>query len=681
MQYRREIDGLRAVAVLPVILFHAGLTFWSGGYVGVDVFFVISGYLITTILIEQRMRGTYSVLGFYERRARRILPALFVVLLASIPFAWMWIPPYPLEDFARSMAFAALFISNIHFLEHGGYFALDAELRPLLHTWSLAVEEQYYLLFPLILFGLGAFTRKKFLFVFALLALGSMVVAEWGWRNYPDENFYFTPSRLWELLAGSVCAAILFRRDVMKSEVLAGLGLAMILGATMWYDTGVPFPSLWTLVPVVGTCLIILFADSTTLTARLLSLPPLVGVGLISYSAYLWHQPLFVFARIRGAGEVPDWVMAGLVVLSLILAWLSWRFVEQPFRGKAPLVLPTRRGILGASAAGIVAIAAVGFWTLIEEGFESRLDIEASPFLAQLYAQTTGDVPFADKCRGRPSNPAADLCIAYGEPDADQRFALLGDSHAAALLPAFEAVSEEFGAMTSVGAFAGCPPLVGAWLVRGGSVTRNCRAAVENFSRQVIDDGTNVVFLAARWTLYTFGTYDAPDWRTSVSTSPDSGFLNENERLEEFEKALRLTVAFYRENGAEVVFVAQAPQQQRIPSILVQNAMLLGQDAASARRMFEQSFVKREDNDELQAEARAAMRRVADEMNVPMVVPDPVFARGDRFAWLDGEISLYTDDDHVSAEGARRIAPLLVDALRELNSKDASQPELSRQAE
>ena len=217
MQYRREIDGLRAVAVLPVILFHAGFGFWSGGFVGVDVFFVISGYLITTILIDQRERGTYSVLGFYERRARRILPALFLVLAACVPFAWMWVPPYPMEDFARSMAFAAMFISNVHFLEHGGYFALDADLRPLLHTWSLAVEEQYYLLFPLVLFALGRFRRRKFLIVFLLLSLVSLGVAEWGWRNYPRENFYFTPSRLWELLAGSLCAVILFRRPQMRA--------------------------------------------------------------------------------------------------------------------------------------------------------------------------------------------------------------------------------------------------------------------------------------------------------------------------------------------------------------------------------------------------------------------------------------------------------------------------------
>ena len=348
MQYRREIDGLRAVAVLPVMLYHAGASFWSGGYVGVDVFFVISGYLITTILIEQRERGTYSVLDFYERRARRILPALFVVLIACIPFAWAWVPPSVFGDFAGSMAAAALFVSNFHFQENGGYFDLAAEIRPLIHTWSLAVEEQYYLLFPLALIALGPFRRRKFLAGFALLALVSLGLAEWGWRNHPDRNFYFTPSRLWELMAGSLCAALVFRREVWRSEVLAGLGLAAILYAAIAFDNAVPFPSAYTLVPVLGTCLVILFGRSDTLTGRVLSLRPLVGIGLISYSAYLWHQPMLAFARIRVPGGLSDWAMMGLALGALPLAWASWRFVEQPFVAAR---LGCCRGGRGSSAA------------------------------------------------------------------------------------------------------------------------------------------------------------------------------------------------------------------------------------------------------------------------------------------------------------------------------------------
>lgn len=667
MHYRREIDGLRAVAVLPVILFHAGLTFWSGGYIGVDVFFVISGYLITTILIEQRVRGIYSVLNFYERRARRILPALFVVLLACIPFAWMWLPPYPLEDFARSMAFAALFISNVHFLEHGGYFDLNAELRPLLHTWSLAVEEQYYLLFPLVLFTLGMFRRRKFLIIFALLALASLAVAEWGWRKYPDENFYFTPSRLWELLAGSICAVILFRRQVMRNELLAGLGLALILFASVWFDAAMPFPSVWALVPVLGTCLIILFADGTTWTARLLSLRPVVGVGLISYSAYLWHQPLFAFARIRGAGEVAPWVMAALVVLSLALAWASWRFVEQPFRGHAPLVLPGRRGLFGASAAGIVVIAAAGFWTMNEEGFESRLDIDSSPFLARLYHETTFHATAERLCIGDKGKDLRDLCVAYAPENPERRIAILGDSHSRVLVPAFEKIAETRAATVVLGDQPGCPPLVGVWLIRGGEAARSCHDSAAHFAAQVVESGTDTVVLAARWAMYATGFYGNHDWRTAVTTDPDRTFITEAERLDELEKGLRRTVEFYREKGIDVILFAQIPEQRQIPSILVQNAMLMGLDDAAARGMFVRSFVPRADNDRLHAGARGVLQRVADTMDVPLVMPDPVFAEGDHYIWLRGDDSLYLDDDHLSEVGARSLAPLMVEALEELH--------------
>lgn len=180
VQYRREIDGLRAVAVLPVILFHAGFAAFGGGYVGVDVFFVISGYLITTILISEREAGTYSLWRFYERRARRILPALFFVLACTLPFAWLWVPPTALEDYARSLAFTVMFISNVHFIEHSGYFDVQSELRPLLHTWSLAVEEQFYILFPALLWMLGHFVRAKHLAVFCGIAAMSFALAVWG---------------------------------------------------------------------------------------------------------------------------------------------------------------------------------------------------------------------------------------------------------------------------------------------------------------------------------------------------------------------------------------------------------------------------------------------------------------------------------------------------------------------
>ena len=663
MKYRREIDGLRAVAVLPVILFHAGLTFWSGGFVGVDVFFVISGYLITTILIDERERGTYSVLSFYERRARRILPALFLVLIACIPFAWMWVPPYPFEDFARSLAFAALFISNIHFLEHGGYFDLNADLRPLLHTWSLAVEEQYYLLFPLVVFCLRKFRKAKYLIGFTLLALASLAVAEWGWRNYPSQNFYFTPSRLWEMLAGSVCAAILYQRSQMKSEVLAGLGLAMILYSTVFFTAALPFPSLYTLVPVVGTCLIILFADARTVTARLLSFGPFVGVGLISYSAYLWHQPIFAFARIRYPEEVPDWAMMLLAGLALGLAWVSWRFIEQPFRGKAPLVLPTRRGMLATSLVGIVAFAAFGFWAKAKEGFPSRIDFEASAFLSKLHEQTTYHPTAKTICIGGGNSVPRDLCPAYVPDDPTRRIAIMGDSHSRVILPAFKPASEALDMTVLLGDENACPPLFGVQLPRGDGLARTCRASVARFARQAVEAEVDTVVLIARWSLYVSGDYDGTDPKYELVSDTDTGFLTQSDHVAAFEAGLRQTYAYFADAGIRVMVVSQIPQQRLIPGILVQNAMLLGLEEEEARRRFEDSFVTREASDRLQQTVRRIVAEVAAEYDMPVLTLDEAFADGDRFAWLDGGDSLYMDDDHVSEIGAERLAPLVLEAL------------------
>ena len=656
MQYRREIDGLRAVAVLPVILFHAGLTFWSGGFVGVDVFFVISGYLITTILITEREAGTYSLLGFYERRARRILPALFVVLLATMPFAWAWIPPYPFEDYARSLAFAALFISNVHFLEHGGYFDQAADLRPLLHTWSLAVEEQYYLIFPLVLALLGVFGRMKHLLVFLLLAGASLAVAEWGWRTYPNQNFYFTPSRFWELLAGSICAAFLFKRGPFASDILAAVGLAMILYSVVFFDATIPFPSVYTLVPVVGTCLIILCAKEGGYTAKLLSFGPLVWVGLISYSAYLWHQPLFTFARIKSLTEPELPLMLGLAVASLALAYLTWRFVEQPFRGKAPLVLPGRKALLSASGVGIVVFATLGLWGKFTDGFSSRLNLGQSAFLDQLLAQTRVD-PWSGKCPN-PSGPEIKPLCAYFSQEAPERtIAITGDSHSNMLLPAFEPIAEELNATVYIGHRAGCPPLLGVWQSRMDGASLQCNAAAEQYAKQVVEWGVDTVVLAARWSLYVTGEYDGPDPRFYLRTASTSGKLNAETALQNFETGLRNSLTYYAQHDVDVIIVNQVPQQRLTPRVLVQEVMMLGLSDEEARTLFESTYVSQDDSNALQERPRETVARLAEEFGARVVTFDDLFAKGDQFVWNTEGTSLYMDGDHISPHGARLMTP------------------------
>ena len=257
MKYRAEIDGLRALAVVPVILFHAGFELFSGGFVGVDVFFVISGYLITTILIEDLENKRFSLVSFYERRARRILPALFFVMFVCIPFAWMWMLPIQMKDFSQSLVAVSLFASNVLFWRKSGYFDAAAEEKPLLHTWSLAVEEQYYVLFPIFLILAWRFGKNRVFWMIVVMAAISLLLSEWGWRNKATANFYLAPTRAWELFAGSIAAFIVQKNGVQKNNFLALLGLAAIIFSIFAYDESTPFPSVYALVPVLGVVLLV----------------------------------------------------------------------------------------------------------------------------------------------------------------------------------------------------------------------------------------------------------------------------------------------------------------------------------------------------------------------------------------------------------------------------------------
>ncbi|MFD0857991.1 acyltransferase family protein [Roseovarius aquimarinus] len=659
MRYRPEIDGLRAVAVIPVILFHAGFAGFAGGYVGVDVFFVISGYLITTILIGEREAGTYSLLGFYERRARRILPALFLVMVCTIPFAWMWLAPDPFEDYARSGAFAALFASNFHFLEKSSYYDVGSALRPLLHTWSLAVEEQFYLLFPLVLLPLGAFARGRFLAVFLVLAALSLALAEWGWRTYPGENFYFTFSRLWELLAGSICAAILFARPQMRSEALALLGLAMIAFSILAYTAATPFPSVYTLVPIIGTALVILYADAGTWAARALSLKPMVWVGLISYSAYLWHQPLFAFARIRSITEPPLWAMGLLSLVTLLLAWATMRYVETPFRRRS--LLPGRRALLGASAAGIAGLATLGFIGDATKGFPSRLDPSAGGYLADLRRELlTPTQAVSTGCIDGGIGSDAALCTVFGSPDAQApQVALLGDSHAGALTPGFAQMSIAHGVDVQVASRGACPPLLGVYLAKGGSYARDCHDFMQEAAGEVVARGIGTVYLVGRWSLYASGEYSDEKQTYALTESFGAQTVRRAARLANFEAALERTLEYFRAAGVRVVIVGEVPLQMAMAQTAIEQAMLLGLDAEQSAVSFRQTFVSRGAYDALSAEGEDILRRQAERHGAELLMLTEPFAEGDSYVWIRDGASLYRDTNHLSPAGALGLSEML----------------------
>lgn len=664
--YRAEIDGLRALAVLPVMLFHAGLTQFSGGYVGVDVFFVISGYLITSILLGELAEGRFSLLGFYERRARRILPALFLVMLACIPFAWAWMTPDQLRDFGRSLVAVTVFGSNFLFWIESGYFGAAAEVKPLLHTWSLAVEEQYYVVFPLLMMALWRFGKRRLVGVIVTIAVLSFALAQFGgnvawlrgdpdtafrWTAIPEYAFFLTPARAWELLLGALCAFYLFRRPVpapgFGREVGAAAGLALIVVSVFAFSESTPFPGAYALVPTVGTALIILFATAGTRVARLLSTRALVGIGLISYSAYLWHQPLFAFARLRTLGEVPVWVFLSLTVVALLLAYLSWRYVEQPFRTRRRF---SREQVFTFAACASAAMLAVGLSGHFSQGFAGRYD----PGMAQLQSPHAGDTLGCNNARRLEKSIDAELCT-LGAPDARRKIAVLGDSHASSLSDALHAAGLEYGIAFVPVNDNWCAPLY-----RFGTrePTRNpaCRRLMTAALEMVAERADiETVILVAEWANYTTGTR----WGVSKVASYASGsavaVADPTGNPEAFDRALRATLA--RLADKQVVIVKSVPEYHtRVPDSLAKAALFGDGELPEVMRISWADYQERNRDVEL------AWSRVPAGA-ADFVETGEYLCHGAWCRYMNDRGALYLDDNHLSRVGAEEFVKFMAGSL------------------
>lgn len=429
INYRPEIDGLRSIAVVSVILYHAQIVIFNhklfnGGFIGVDIFFVISGYLITSIIIrELNDKGKFLFRNFYLRRARRILPALLFVILATIPFSWIYLYPIDLFDYSKSVLYSIGFVSNFYFHFSGlEYGSPESLLKPFLHTWSLAVEEQYYIIFPIVLVLIFRYFRKYLIHTLSIFLVVSLFLAEWGSRNYPSSTFYLLHSRVWELVFGSLVAYFeikLGHRCKKKNlcKVFPIIGLSLIIFSILFFNNKIFHPSLYTLCPVIGVTLILWFSSKDDIITKILSHTSCVKIGLISYSLYLWHYPIFSFAKNLEFFFNNNIEKLFLIILTFFLATFTYYFVEQPARKKYSsknflLILFTSISII------LIYIVTV----IINDGFAKRLKVKNYQEM-HTYRYLTQE---GKLCFGRNKN----FCNFNSH---DKKIILLGDSHMASL--------------------------------------------------------------------------------------------------------------------------------------------------------------------------------------------------------------------------------------------------------
>ena len=637
MKYRADIDGLRAVAVIAVVLFHAGIPHISGGFVGVDVFFVISGYLITGLILNDTTKGGFSVATFYERRARRILPALFVVLLAAAIAACALLMPDRTRAFGESMVATVFFCSNFVFWKQSSYFQ-EPEVKPLLHTWSLAVEEQFYILYPLFLIVVRRCFRRQYVVALLTVSVLSLGLCIWGATGDRPLTFYLAPARAWELLLGGLLAIPALRplRSLLAANLLALLGLCLMVYSFIRLSGAFPFPAANALYPTLGAALVIYSGTScSTLVSRGLSLKPIVFIGLISYSLYLWHWVVYVYLDYYLIRPQTGWEVASKIVFCIILAAVSWKYVEGPFRKQAGKSRFSRQWIFAAAVLGSATLAAAGAVLYLSHGLPSR-------FTQQTLSLYSGK----DDIWKRHEECLAQFC-AIGDSTAEPSFLLWGDSHAGAIAPAFEQIARAKHLLGYVAYNAACAPVLGLRRYDQEDVERCVR-----FNNSVLAfikaKHIRNVFLHGRWAIYSEGDrYQHEDGVPVLLTlSRRAG-----ENYPTLETLFASTVRELRRRELNVVIVASVPEVGiDVPTGLAR------QSVSGSRfdlRPSHADFMKR------QARAFGLFSKAVKEGAVRVVYPHESLCDDMACSVLRNDHSLYVDNNHLSLRGTDYLVPVL----------------------
>ncbi len=597
MDYRRDIDGLRAIAVLAVVLFHAKVPVFSGGFVGVDIFFVISGYLITGLILSDIAGRRFSLLHFYQRRIKRIVPALLVVYVVSAVLATLLMLPGDIRDFARTLGTSALFVSNIDFYERAGYFDAPSELKPLLHTWSLSIEEQFYLVWPLLCAVLATTIRRfRQLAVLAWIVGAASLVAWLALTNSGQGNaaFFLTPCRAWELMLGAALALSHRRRPVAPrtAETLAAVGALLIVVAVVAPLQSHPLGAYLALPACAGAAMLILSgSDRWTFVRRLLSISPMVGIGLVSYSLYLWHWPLLAFGRYHFDRPLHWEEVAGILGLSLLAAFVSYRLIEQPLRRMTTF----RAGhVVAAGAVCLVAVALVGNRMEKDRGWALNLD----PAIRHLDATARSQNVHQSRCFGRTADFGTDAACTFGRRAQGASFdlAVFGDSHADHYVPAISVLANAAGVSGRQITLGACPSLLGGFEIDSQFASKarcpELPRAMVRFVEQ--NPGLRLVVLAQAWSQYAgklLFTEGGRRWTIYLLGSKDDE-RSELRSSEILRRSLEQTLDYLESKGIQVLLLGEVPPLVRDPVRCIANAIkqhrpqnACGRDLSEVRRV------------------------------------------------------------------------------------------------
>lgn len=632
LKYQAHIDGLRAIAVLSVIFFHADVGF-SGGYVGVDVFFVISGYLITGLILKELNAGQFQILEFWERRVRRILPALAVVVIASLVAGWFLYFPEDFKELGQSALAQAMLVSNVYFYLDSGYFAQGVEVKPLLHTWSLAVEEQFYLLFPFLLMGLNRFSRKSLVPAIVLICGVSFSLSVYDSYFHPRANFYLLPTRAWELAIGSFLAAIPAQRASSRclTESLSLGGFLAILCAVFLYDRETRFPGLAASLPCVGAALII-WTNSHTLTyvGKLLAARPVVFVGLISYSLYLWHWPVLVFFKYWMLGSIPLGQRILLLLASFFIAVLSWRFVEAPFRKRVLLKRRSQIFTFAGITTATLFFAGLAIYKL--QGMPSRIPAEALQYLeGSTIVEGSTSAGFNRQLSLKDALDGDFIELGKGGKNLPVSLLVWGDSHAQVELPVLDLLCKEHAIRGVAATHSQTAPLVGyeshgVWSLGGDSVAFN-NAVVEFIRSKRISD----VLIIARWDYY----------------------MDTDKATDRLRNGVLATINVLQNSGARIWIMREVPKYPwNVPKALA-SAVLHGRDPEELGRPLAEQRKESQRQDPI---FQGLIEKFPD---VTILDPTELFvdALGRCRVAKDGK-ALYWESDHVNVAGAMMLRPL-----------------------